>query len=390
MFIVSIQKARNTLFLLAAFLSVAVPGFTAIKSLLILMLTISVLVRFQLRKGLILCGLSIVLNLIYCCEVSFFRGTDFADLANQFFRTLTFFLILICGAELSRTSLFSQASLDRLSFVIACTSALLKSAILFIVLTGRMSLDAVQAAFGFETVTDQIGLGLQRLQFPADTALIFLAAIYVGGRSRIVDILFLLATSVSLFLSFSRYLLAAYLFCLFLRYLRLRKVDVISGGAVMVVGITIAVFSVSLAARFASNATEASDAARTEQLKYLNSSIAIHPLLGSGMGAHVNGFMRSPTLRFSYEMEWYAMAMQFGVLGLAWFLANLAALLWSPARRSAHPAIFALIVLIWIASGFTNPMIVSVGSAFGVTMLALSFSAERRPVSQDLPKPALA
>ncbi|WP_446745237.1 O-antigen ligase family protein [Silvibacterium acidisoli] len=388
MFTLSIQKARNWLFLLAAFLSVAVPGFTAVKSLLILLLTISVLIRYQWRRGLILCGVSIMLNLFYCNEISFFRGTDLSDLANQFFRTLTFFLILICGAELSRISTFSQTSLDRLSVVIACTAALLKSAILFVVLTGRMSLDAVQAALGFETVTDQIGFGLQRLQFPADIALLFLVAIYVGGRSRIVDILFLLATSVSLFLSFSRYLLAAYLLCLFLRYLRLRRLDVISGASVVVVGITIAVFSVSLATRFASNATDASDAARTEQLKYLNSSIANHPLLGSGMGAHVNGFTRSSTLRFSYEMEWYAMAMQFGVIGLAWFLANLGALLWSPARRSAHPAIFAIIVSMWIASGFTNPMIVSVGSAFGVAILTLSFSAERRLASQEMPKAA--
>jgi hypothetical protein len=68
------------------------------------------------------------------------------------------------------------------------------------------------------------------------------------------------------------------------------------------------------------------------------------------------------------------MVMQFGFFGLVWFFANLIASLWICFKQPGRRAIFLAIFLLWIIAGFTNPLIVSLGSAFGLCVLALALT----------------
>jgi hypothetical protein len=102
-----------------------------------------------------------------------------------------------------------------------------------------------------------------------------------------------------------------------------------------------------------------------------------HPIFGTGIGSSVSGNKRSGTIPFSYEVQWYAMAMQFGFFGLAWFVVNLLAPLSicfkSPGKRAFSLAVFAL----WVIAGFTNPLVISLGSAFGLCILMLTLPNDR-------------
>jgi len=74
---------------------------------------------------------------------------------------------------------------------------------------------------------------------------------------------------------------------------------------------------------------------------------------------------------FSYEVEWYALTMQFGFLGIAWFCINLIAVLFVSLKAGKQVLPFAIVFVVWIASGFTNPYVTSLGSAFGFSILML-------------------
>jgi hypothetical protein len=234
----------------------------------------------------------------------------------------------------------------------------------------------VQSALGFETVSDNIGLGLQRLQFPSDIVLIFLIACYVGGRNKAVDLLLMLAATVSVYLSFSRYLFAAFVLCTILRSYRAGKLDIVSRAAIVLGVSVLLLFSASLAERFGGEASVSSDETRNLQVQALAGVIARHLTFGTGIGSSVNGFKRSDALPFSYEVEWYAMTMQLGFLGLFWFIGNLIAPLLSALISTRRKAFLVSIFTIWTIAGFTNPYVTSLGSAFGFCILILSTAVD--------------
>jgi hypothetical protein len=362
---------KKNLFFLAALFCVAIPGFAAIKATGIILLWVYVASTSPLKTWSLLWFASVILNLSLWSEVALFHHTPTADITNQFSRILVFYLVLGLAAFIARKGVFDLLSADHLILTISVTVAIIKIAILAAVLSGLFSLEAIQSGLGFETVTDDIGFGLQRLQFPSDISLIFLIVSYSGGKRKIIDLLLLISMTIGIFLSFSRFLFAAYIVCLIIRYLRIRKFDQVSAAALSVVLFFGAIFSVSLVTRFNGEGTQASDNTRVEQIEYLTQVILEHPLLGIGVGSSVSSYKRSATIPFSYEVQWYAMTMQLGFLGLAWFLVNLLA----PLSRCLYPpvrfGIFLSVLALWFAAGFTNPLITSLGSAFGLGLLML-------------------
>jgi hypothetical protein len=371
----SLQRKKK-LFFFVTILCVAIPGFAAVKALCILCLWAYTTSVGSVRTSSIVWFLSVILNVAFCCEVAFLHDVPPVDTGNQLSRVVLFFLSLGVGASIADSQVFDRRTTDRLILWLAFISAILKVLILGAILSGRITLEAAQKGLGFETVTDDIGFGLQRLQFPSDIALIFFVACYFGGRRKLIDLLFLLSVTVSVFLSFSRYLFAAYALCLFIRFVRVRKLDTVSVAALSSILIVGAIFSVSLSSRFSSRGTQDSDSARTEQIAYLTEVIVQHPLFGTGMGSSVNGNKRSGTIPFSYEVQWYALTMQFGSLGLAWFLVNLIAPLSICCKSAGKTGVFLVVFSLWLLAGFTNPLIISLGSAFGLSLLMLSLTNE--------------
>lgn len=368
------EESRMALFGSVTIFCVAIPGFASSKGLIILATWVYLLTKSRLQIRSVLWFISVLGNLAVWYEVALFHRVLSADLFNHLSRLFLFFMVLSFGVMTIHLGGVDSRRLDNVIFGIACLAAMLKIGIMAIVLSGWYSLDAVQSALGFETVTDNIGLGLQRLQFPSDIILIFLIACYVGGRNKAIDLLLMLAVTVSIFLSFSRYLFAAFVLCIILRSYRAGKFDTVSRTAtVLGVGILL-LFSANLAERFSGEGTSTSDDTRTVQVQALTSVIVRHLTFGTGIGSSVNGFTRSNTLPFSYEVEWYAMAMQLGLFGLLWFIGNLIAPLLSSMKFAKKKAFVVLVFLIWAFAGFTNPYITSLGSAFGFCILMLSAS----------------
>jgi hypothetical protein len=380
---------KRALFASTAVLCVALPGFASVKAVLIAVMAAWVLGSLQVHLRSILWFLSVLLNLGLCCEVGLLRGVPAPDILNETSRMVLFFLVLGAGAALARSSAFDSTATDGMILVIASLSALLKVVILGLALSGWMTLDAIQERLGFESVTDTIGFGFQRLQFPSDIAFVFLIVAFKGGRT-IRDMLFLVSVTVCIFLSFSRYLFAAFVMCLLIRFLRIRKMDAITGCALCIAVLLGVVFSTSLANRFGGEGAQVSDDTRSEQIRYLKEAIAERPMLGGGMGASVRGYLRSETLPFSYEVQWFALAMQMGFAGLGWFLVNLVAVVAASVRAAGvgrvgytidkrRGLIFAAVFALWVAAGFTNPFIISLGSAFGLSTLAVALMSPSRP-----------
>lgn len=286
---------------------------------------------------------------------------------DHLLRLAVFYGIFVCAARLQ--PVFRRAeNLDRLCLGSACVAALAKSAMLVAVLAFDVPLEALQASLGFETVTQSIGFGLQRLQFPSDFIIAFLVGCYVGGRSRWTDLLFLLAISVVVMLSFSRFIFVCFFVAVLVRALWVRRLDFVPRLAIVVVAATLLVFQEALIDRFVSEGTEVSDEFRTEQVAFLAEEIKTAPWFGHGLGYSVPGYQRSETQPYSYEVQWYALLMQIGAVGCVGFTASLAVILFRLTRTWRATLSVLALYLLWAASGFANPYLTSLGTALGFSI----------------------
>ena len=290
-----------------------------------------------------------------------------ADRLNHLVRLCSFFAVFACMHWL-RAAFATQAKLDRLCLWTVVLMAAVKVGICVAVAGFDVPLADAMDLFGFETVTLTIAVNILRLQFPSDIVCMFLLAVYCGGRSRWRDGLFLLCASIVIFLSFSRFYFFSFVVALFVRSAWLKRWDLITTlGTLALVG-ALAFFGAEIVERFVGQGAEMSDEIRVDQTRALASEIERHPILGRGIGASVPDFLRSETLPFSYEVQWYAVVMQFGWLGMSVFVLNIASLMISGVRRTRSLICLAVVGLLWVAAGFTNPLITAIGSAVGLAI----------------------
>lgn len=313
--------------------------------------------------------ISVLLNLLIGAQVgAVFQGVPLNDVLNHFLRLILFFIALGIGSYAASRCSVSQRWLDRLIFIVAAGMMLFKLIFVLALLAG-VSLDRIQALFGFDTVTSDIGFGLQRLQFPSDIIAPFLIACYVGGEKKWRDFILLLCIAGVILLSFSRYLFAFYLLCTFLRAIWIKKADFITVLNIIVSVACVIVLYQSLLARFASADSAVSDQIRVDQIHYLKMGIKNFPLFGTGIGSKAHDYLRSESTPYFYEAQWYATTMQMGFIGLFWYVVNLLLAVYVPLRKNY--VVFTIIFLVWTSSGFTNPFLTGLGSAFGLAILLM-------------------
>jgi|SRR5579872_792112 hypothetical protein len=241
-------------------------------------------------------------------------------------------------------------------------------------------------------VGGSIAFGLSRIEFSSDIlgsfVLFALLCPSVSGlRFRRVTIAFFsLAVIASGLLAFARYIWFLEAFAIF-------AATIIEGRFKLLVLAALAMICVGyfyyeelqpvFEARFFSDQVSDSDLIRMEQSKALVTAIEARPLIGKGLGAHVNAVIRNSEDQYSYELQWLSLTMQFGFAGIVAILLMIAA----SARdllASHHPAklwLLALFVL-WLLSGWTNPHLTSsfAGATFGMFM-ALFFKLRYLPAS---------
>lgn len=348
-------------------LLVAVPGLAALKLVAVLATVVVGTIRYSFRGLGLFVGMSVVASLGLAYLVGAFNDVPADNRLNHLTRVASFYAVF-AAAYWVRNSFSTPEKLDRLCLSIALTMASIKVAIWFAIFSLDFSLVEVMNFLGFETVTLPIGLNLFRLQFPSDFICLFLLAVYFGRRSTLRDVLFVVSVSVVIFFSFSRFIFICFFAGLIVRCIWLKQWDMIATFAALVLCGVLAVFGEELVERFAGEGSTMSDDTRIEQTEALVADIRLHPLLGRGIGAAVPNFSRSESLPFSYEVQWYATVMQFGWFGTLALMANVFAIVLVGVRRARTALCVVLLASFWIAAGFTNPFVTSIGSAVGLAI----------------------
>ncbi|MBW4028359.1 MAG: hypothetical protein HIU93_13310 [Acidobacteria bacterium] len=364
-------KIYHCFFWLTVF-CVAVPGFAPLKAMAIFSVWLYIVIKGRMRISSTIWFLAVCAMITVWSGISILKGFEPNQVLDHGSRILLFFLVLAIGAFAAQKSALSRDQLDSLLLVITTGAMLLKILILIGVLTGFFTLETAEKTIGFETVTDSIGLGLLRLQFPSDIIILFLLPCYLGGRRRWKDILFLIGISGVVLLSFSRFLFAAYLICIFLRAFWIKRSDFVSRTGIVVTTILVLIFSASLLTRFAGEGSSASDETRTEQIAQMDRVILSNPFFGTGIGSHVPNYKRSDSFPFFYEVQWYAMTMQMGAIGISLFVALLGLIIFSQIDGRRNMFYSSCIFMLWFIAGFTNPYITSLGSGFGFAILLIN------------------
>ena len=260
---------------------------------------------------------------------------------------------------------------------------------------GIDTIDMIRSIFGESSfVSGDIAFGLFRIQFSADIlapfAMFALLAPSVSGVrfKRVTGWMMFLVILVSSFIAFSRYIwfLLAVAIVAAIIIEQNWKMPVIIALTSLVLAVSFVDFFNTVGeARFLSDAAQISDDVRVDQYKALMDEFLHRPILGAGIGAHSKAVIRDETLSYSYELQWLAFLMQFGVVGMA----GLLALIGVSARDllvASHPAKpwLILLFLLWLASGFTNPYMTSSFSG-GTFSLFLALFSRIRNTSPVIP-----
>lgn len=244
---------------------------------------------------------------------------------------------------------------------------------------GFFDMWGIVARLGFRFMSMDITGNVPRFQTSMDISTPFLLFFFLKSRSFGIDwskkfrFLYLSISTLAILLSFSRFLTFAGLLSValhafstkhsisvFLRIVSVLTLFIVT--AIAWIGIDEA--SAIIERRLFSYANYASDQTRREQVHALITEYIEVPIIGKGLGGYAEGAIRDPQLLYSYEVQWVAFLMQFGLLGISCLVASTALI---ANKILSHPltrekiALF-MLFLGWLASGFTNPFLISLTS----------------------------
>lgn len=229
--------------------------------------------------------------------------------------------------------------------------------------------------------------GLDRFQTSVDIATPFLLFFLLNAPrlslsfSNTFRYAYIAISLLSTFLSFSRYLIFIYMASCFLYILTLNPRQLIK--------VAILLFLASLAAFFAIGPEKVSkvihrrvfsvnsfrsDETRVRQGSALLEAYNEVPFIGKGIGGYVPDHIRDSILLHSYEVQWMAFLMQFGLLGLLFLLTPLLLISWRLIEAPFSRVRYAFLgtFLLWLLSGFTNPFLISLTSGIIYALFCLA------------------
>lgn len=245
-------------------------------------------------------------------------------------------------------------------------------------------------ATGIRFMSMSMAAGFSRLQTSVDILTPFLL-FFVLQRDRFgvklpkyFSSIYFFISALSILFSFSRFLMATALISVFLSCLnmRLKSWIKIFLGFICLIFCMISFFGVEginnmIEMRLHSNANYHSDKIRTHQIEALLLESEKAPLLGRGLGSYAPDMIRDGTLLHSYEVQWVAFLMQFGLFGVCFILGAFGIIIaqfFTPPFTILKLTTAGLFFL-WILSGFTNPFLISLTSGL---IYALFFLAGRQ------------
>lgn len=203
--------------------------------------------------------------------------------------------------------------------------------------------------------------------------------------SRRFQWFYCIVSAASVFLSFSRFLMFAYLISLLFHGFTLRFSSQIKMGICLAL-ICLAGFVAAgpdqvsdiIDKRFFSQDNYQSDVTRRDQIGAMMSACEKNPLIGNGLGGYTRDCIRDYNLPHAYEVQWIAFLMQFGLIGLSFILsaAGFIALRFLQPPWSRNQLGYFFLFGLWLTSGFTNPFLISLTS--GIIYLIFLLAGERK------------
>jgi len=190
-----------------------------------------------------------------------------------------------------------------------------------------------------------------------------------------------LISAISIIFSFSRFLMGVAFLSGILFVATLNKTKILRAFFIILAFLALFVclvgfdlVSTMIERRFFSNDNYYSDLTRTQQIDALIEQFFKAPYFGMGLGGYVKDFIRDPGILYSYEVQWVAFLMQFGIFGLGLLLIPVGFICsqflnfpFSRVRIS-----FLCLFLVFLLSGFTNPFLISLASGIVYSIFLLA------------------
>lgn len=134
--------------------------------------------------------------------------------------------------------------------------------------------------------------------------------------------------------------------------------------------------------RFFSEAVGKSDNTRYIQMESLWKGFMENPFFGKGLGGYTEDSIRDYAVKHSYEVQWAAFLMQFGLFGLVILLSPLLLIyknILTPPVGMKELSLF-LMFSLWLFSGFTNPFLISLTSGIVYALFGVApFNLRSKP-----------
>ncbi|NGX42634.1 MAG: hypothetical protein K940chlam7_00914 [Chlamydiae bacterium] len=229
--------------------------------------------------------------------------------------------------------------------------------------------------------------GVQRLQSSVDISTPFLLLFLLQSDrlglkiSKRFKYTYIVISLISNFLTFSRFLLFIYALSICLHLFTLTLPRLVRALTVITTIITFLILFIgvdnvatSIHHRFTSIDNFLSDQTRFEQVDALLRESEKSPYLGQGLGGYAKDYIRDRNNLHSYEVQWVAFLMQFGIVGLTILILPLAFIFIKLAAPPFTRERFAYCILFvfWLLSGFTNPFLISLQSGIIYTLFILT------------------
>lgn len=268
------------------------------------------------------------------------------------------------------------------------TYSVLKVTVVVMHFTGLLNMFRLLDMIGIRYMSMAMLQGnLSRLQTSVDIITPFLLLFVLQNRhlnlglSRRFRYMYILVTMPAIFLSFSRFLYGVAFTCALLYWFTQNVTGFIR---VLALTLTFTLFAVAwvgvdkvqilIYERFFSYDNKMSDKARIDQIEALMDELAVVPFLGRGVGGYAENLVRGGDLQHSYEVQWVAFLMQFGLLGFSILLTPVLLIgykLFLPPFSRVKFSFFGLFG-VWLLAGFTNPFLISLTSGIVYSIFILA------------------
>lgn len=240
---------------------------------------------------------------------------------------------------------------------------------------------------GIRFMSTEIYGGLERLQTSSDIITPFLFFFVLQSNRLKISLTksfkntYFIISILAIFLSFSRFLILIGFVSLFLYWITLNRSRIIKIFIIFLLIVSVSVFFIGfdvvgtiIERRFFSEEVHLSDQIRSDQIAALLEGYYYSPILGHGLGAYVEGYVRDGKLLHAYEVQWVAFLYQFGLIGIFFLMLPIAIISWQIIRPPINKVKTAFLILffLWILSGFTNPFLISLTSGIVYSLFLLA------------------